>query len=379
MSGAASNIVVVGGGFAGVAAAWTAARAGCKVTLVHAGAGSSALYSGVVDGALPAPDALELGLLLGLSVGAVPRAIATREGVVRLASGRDRALLDLEPLAGRKVALLDLGRDDFDAPLLARSFNESAWCKRTKSEFVSVAVDALANNSERRISSHDLATAYDDPARVAALGEALRKAEPNAAAWLVPAVLGVRNEAASQLAAQLSRPVGETSSAPGGVAGARFELRRDEVLQRLGVQSVRARVTAVRGDQQGFRVELLGRDAVPARAVVLALGGVAAGGIVLAASHGRPLSFGLSVDVDVPLRLDGDSVDAGSSVWGPSFARKGMTALERVGIPVDALARAAGQSALFAAGDVVADRPRGVLEALAAGTQAGIGASELSP
>lgn len=368
-------VAVVGAGFAGLAAAWAAARAGREVVLIHAAAGSSALYSGVVDGAPQSAESLELALLLGLVVGAVPRAVATYGGSVRVASGRDRALLDLEPLAGRRISVLDLGRDDWDADLLARSFSASAWSRRTQTEFASVRVDALLDGAERRIAPYDIALRFDESARVAALAERMRQAEPNAAAWLVPPLLGVRNEAASQLAALLSRPVGETSSPSGGVAGARFELRRDQVVERNGIQTRAARVGRIRPEGPALRLDL-GHDSLVARSVVLALGGVAAGGIVLTSEHADPLSFGLSLDADVPLELDGELCDVGSSMWGPSFSRKGLGALERVGVRADASGRVSSSLALFAAGDLLADRPRTVLEALGAGTRAGLAASQ---
>lgn len=369
-------VVVVGGGFAGVGAAWAAARAGREVIVVHAAAGASAIYSGIVDGNAPSAEALELALLLGLAAGAVPRSVATREGTIRLASGRDRALLDLDPLAGRRIAVLDLGRDDWDAAPLAQSFAASAWSKRTRTEFTAVRVDALLEGAERRIAIYDLAQRFDDVARLSTLAQRMREADPNAAAWLTPPLLGVRNEAASQLAALLSRPVGETSSAPGGVAGARFELRRAELLERLGVRTLVGRVERVRAEGSVLRVQLGSGDSLLARSVVLALGGVASGGVVLRSQHGQPLAFELSLEADVSLRLDAELLDAGSSVWGPSFARKGLALLERVGLHVDAGCRASSASALFAAGDVIADRPRTVLDALASGTKAGLAASQ---
>ena len=42
-------MVVVGAGIAGLAAAWSARRAGREVTVVSAGPGASALGSGAVD------------------------------------------------------------------------------------------------------------------------------------------------------------------------------------------------------------------------------------------------------------------------------------------------------------------------------------------
>lgn len=369
-------VLVVGGGFAGLGAAWAAARAGVSVHLVHSSAGASAIYSGIADGSAPSAETLELSLRLGLSLGGAPRAVATREGVVRLAMGRDRALLDLEALAGRRVAVADIGRDDWDARLLAQSFTASAWARRTRTEFLAVPVAGLAEGAERRIAPYDFARRFDDPARLVALAQALRSAQPEAAAWLLGPWLGVESEAASQLAAQLSRPVGETSSAPGGAAGARFELRRDEILRELRVDVRAAGVRAVVAASESLIVELDDDTRLEGRAVVLALGGVAAGGIVLRPEAGSgKLRFQLSLSAPGTLRLDAEALDSGSSQWGPSFQRLGLAALERVGVRADAVGRVSGAMRCFAAGDLVAGRSRTVLEALNAGIVAGRGAA----
>jgi anaerobic glycerol-3-phosphate dehydrogenase len=369
-------VVVVGAGFAGVAAAWAVARAGSKVVLLHGSAGASALYSGIVDGPTPGAETQELAMRLGLSIAGAPRAVATREGVVRSAMGRDRALLDVEALAGRRIAVADVGRDDWDARLLAQSFAVSAWARRTRTEFVAVVVRGLSDGAERRISPYDFARRFDDPVRLVALSHALRSAEPDAAAWLLGPWLGVQSEAASQLAAQLSRPVGETSSAPGGAAGARFEARRDEVLRELGVEQRLGGVRALTPLAESLLVELEDQSSVAARAVVLALGGVAAGGIVLRPEAGLgKLRFQLSLSAPATLRLDADSLDAGSSLWGPSLSRLGLSALERLGVRADAVGRVSGATRCFAAGDLLANRPRTVIEALNAGIMAGRGAA----
>jgi glycerol-3-phosphate dehydrogenase subunit B len=106
--------------------------------------------------------------------------------------------------------------------------------------------------------------------------------------------------------------------------------------------------------------------------VVLALGGVAGGGIRLAHSFAerapvRP--FELSVSGDLPLALDGRPLDDVASLHGVDLTASGLSLLERVGVSTDG-ARVHGYDRIFAAGDVVAGRPRTMLEAVRAGCEA---------
>ena len=124
------NIAVIGGGIAGVAAAFEASRQGAQPTVFHDLAGASALYSGALDlepwdhaaAVTPlSPELLQFSAELGAwALSDAPCRVATLEGNVRPARGRDRACLDLERCAGGRVAVVDLERDDWDAPLLAR-------------------------------------------------------------------------------------------------------------------------------------------------------------------------------------------------------------------------------------------------------------------
>jgi thioredoxin reductase len=366
--------LVIGNGFAALGAAWAASRAGAQVNVVSSGTGSSGLYSGMVDGPAPSAEASDLAARLGLVVGSGPRAVATREGVVRSAIGRDHALLDLESVAGRRVAVADFSRDDFDASLLAASFAKSPWAIRTRTDFVAVPVEALIAGFERRIAPYDLALRFDVAARREALSAALRAARADAQAWLVGPWLGVASNAAEDLAQRLGCPVGETSSPPGGAAGARFELRRDALLAELGVGVIQAQVHGAERKPGGFRVGLSDGTQLDVRAVVLAVGGVAAGGIVLDAD-GSNFGFRLSLRADAPLRLAGELIDGTSSLWGVSFARWGLSALERIGVQADRVGRVGATPGLFACGDVVAGRARCVLEALGSGILAGRGAA----
>ncbi|HEY3498234.1 MAG TPA: FAD-dependent oxidoreductase, partial [Polyangiaceae bacterium] len=297
----AFDVVVVGAGAAGTAAAWAAARAGARVSVLHDRAGATALYSGALD-LVPwdskdepeARQAAEAAVLADAELAAFASELgilrlghcmlASREGVARRALGSDRALLDLEPLAGKRVGVLDAERDDWDAALLAKSLSASPFAERTRTSFVPIPVRMLSAGHERRVAAYDFAALHDDPARLSALGEALRAERAAADAWLSGPWLGLERDSARELAALAGAPVGETTSKVGGPAGARFERARDRLLQRRGVEVRQARVSRVSGASGALFVALEGAEGtreVEAKAVVLASGGVAAGGIVL--------------------------------------------------------------------------------------------------
>jgi glycerol-3-phosphate dehydrogenase subunit B len=383
------NVLVVGGGVAGTAAAWALARAGEKVTVIHDRAGSSALYSGALDDEGLAheleADASAFVAALGLwKLGR--RRVATREGVPRETRGADAALLDLEPLAGRRIAVADLSRDDWDAPLLARALGESAWALATRTEFTSVSLDALRRGHERRIAGHDFAALHDDPERLAALAKLCGEASAGFDAWLLGPWLGVVPGTAERFGRSLSVPAGECASAVGGAAGARFENARDALLRASSVTVRRSRVTAVEPRGERFLAcfaataardeagawEEHDDDELEVDAVVLATGGVAAGGIELVADPERGAhGFRLAYKAPASLSLDGEVGDSGGSLYGPSLEVRGLGVLERIGVH----AGPAGEVALSApglavAGDAVAARKRTVLEAVRSGVRA---------
>jgi anaerobic glycerol-3-phosphate dehydrogenase len=399
-------VVVIGAGMAGTAAAFAAASAGARVVVVHDRAGATALYSGALDlepwdaarsseATLRSHDAPRderlARLLAALGVhrltGVHPERaglIATHSGVVRPALGADDALLELAPLAGRHIAVAEADRDDWDAPLLARTRAASAWAARTKTRFSAVPVRLLRTGHERRIAPYDLAALHDEPSRRAALAEALRAASAGVDAWLLGPWLGLEPSTVRELRALCPLPLGESTSLMGGAAGARFELSRDRLFAERGVELRQGRVTRVSARGSRYGVELESADAGPgarpveleARAVVLATGGVGAGGVRFAWQPPSVIrGFELPFEAPVALALDGERLGGGGSLYGPSLETIGLGALERVGIDCDALGRPLGQNpdetGLFVAGDAVSGRPRTMLEAALAGLRTG--------
>jgi len=366
---AASPVVIVGAGFAGVAAAWAVREAGARALVFTAHAGSTELYSGVLDGPAPTPEVVALSRALGLVTSAEPRAIATREGLVRRVHGRDQALLDLEALAGKTIAVADVGRDEWDGELLARSYAASPWARETQTRFRSVAVAALKSGAERRISPFDFARALDPAARSDELGRSLSAAARDVDAWLFGPWLGIDANVAEALTRAAGQPVGETASAVGGAAGARFVARRTALFTARGIECRTQAVRAVTPDESGgFAVTLAGGERVHARAVVLAVGGVASGGVTLG---GAAHPMGLSLTAPVEIELDGDVLDGASWLSGPSFQRQGFRALEALGIAAGAGRERQPNSALFACGDALAAQPRNAFTALSTGITAG--------
>jgi glycerol-3-phosphate dehydrogenase subunit B len=397
--------LIIGGGFSGIAAAWAIARRGRAVRLIWEGPGASCLYSGALDrvdwGGPPDPRPLvadaeaflaELRCFAPAGVGA---RVATSAGLLRPARCRDRAVLDLEPLRGRRISVVDFQRPGWDAAALARAYSESAWARHSRTEFQPLAVDlgALGAGAPelealRLLPASELAARADDPAWAERLAPARASAGDGQSPLLFGPWLGLLPESIEHWRELLRRPIGETLSEPGGAAGARYEAARDAWLARAEIPVEQGHVRSVAPRQpsaprQGSpapdesRFEVLVQrspDEPPAplggadiSAVILAIGGVAGGGIRFLSGLGpEGRTFSLSLDAPVALRLGGREVALQSGALGADLQRLGVDALIEVGLSVDEqmLARAPD---LYAVGDVVADRPRQALEAIYCG------------
>jgi hypothetical protein len=308
--------------------------------------------------------------------------VATRGGVVRRALGADAALLDLTPLAGQRVGVADIGRDDWDAPELAAALSACDWAERTRTTFLPVTVKALRLGHERRITPYDFAAMHDDPERLRGLAHAFQEAGAGVDGWLLGPWLGLDPATPPALRAVIPLPIGEATSPMGGPAGARFERARSRLLAGLALETRRGRVVKVSSRGDGWSVLL---DAEPdlgvasaeleASAVVLATGGVGAGGIRLGWEPGHGArGFELSYEAPVLLALDGEFLASAGSMYGPDLEHSGLTVLERVGVATSPEGSALGDGAgrgLFIAGDAAAGRARTVLGAVLDGLRAG--------
>jgi glycerol-3-phosphate dehydrogenase subunit B len=403
---AAAEVLVIGDGVAGLAAAFAAREAGASVTVVSRGAGSSVLMSGALDlepwerGAQPRPlDAATSAFAdaLGLwALGEHPARLATLAGLTRPARARDRALLDLEPLRHARVAVVRAMRPSWDADLLARALSADPWAAGRDVRFEPVDCSALAADELWWLPDCDLARRLEKPARLRELAEQLGRSAGAFDAVLLGPWLGVQTEVATGLSESLGKRAGETLSPVGAGAGARFEIAAAGLLDRIGAGRVKAAVTSLARGAAGCRVLVApGAEALEAAAVVVACGGMVGGGVVLStpewtpadgSSRGATPAFALGFASDVALS-DGDRVlDPGGGLEGPALERLGWpacarksAAFERVGVRCRderALDRAGDEVAgVFVAGEAAAGASHTLLASVASGLRAGASAA----
>ena len=361
-------VVVVGSGAAGTAAAITARAAGAEVTLVKGRVGASALGSGALDGTID-DDAKSIASALELhAIGSC--SVATSAGTIRKASGRDLAILDLDQVKG-PVLVARVAHVAWDADALAAAFSETSSLG-----FVARDVGLVLHTDERAMSHVELAARHDDPTRLARAAERIKSALEGAVAVLLPPWLGASAPRARELSALVGAPCGEILVPIDGPAGVRFERARDRSLQNARIDVRSGRVSRV---SEG-KVVLESGEALACDAIVLATGGVLAGGIVY--TPGEPSTFALSYDAPVALGVGGRPLVVPGSMYGvppESLVWPGGTGLEAVGVVGSAEGgttpwpwqRVSRGGAIFACGDCASARPRTMLEAFSSGVRAG--------
>jgi glycerol-3-phosphate dehydrogenase subunit B len=395
-----NTVLVVGAGVAGTAAAISAARAGARVTLVDGGTGASTLATGALDArpwqmatallrpAAPISQATRetIALLGGYSLPDAGATLLTSAGIARPARGHDAALLDIQPIARRPIGVVACDRPGWDAAALARSWGD---------DFIVVDAALLRHVDERSLPDADFAMRHDEDGRLAWLAARLREALAlvggGVGALVVPPCLGVERARAEALSELVGVRCGEAIGAPGGPAGFRFERARDRAVANARVERVGRRATAVAPHRNAWRVTIDGANAIDADAVVLATGGLIGGGFEYAPSEALFASalppfprrlFQLTLDAPAVLGANGVALELPSTLFGRApesiawpFVRDPL--MDRVGVLVGADGRSG--PGLFAAGDLVADRPRAWLDVFETGIAAGAAAARWAP
>lgn len=383
-------IVVIGGGIAGTAAALAASARHAAVRLIDGGPGATALSSGALDGDGPlGGDAKAVVSALG-AVELGDTIVATMAGVLRRTRGTDRAVLRIRP--DSTVFVPDSSHPRWRGSLLARTWDAAPLATESRIRFVSSKVSLLQGEAEHAMGDVEMASRHDDPARVRTLAARLREALPPAAgAVALPPWLGVRESRAALLSELVGVPCGEVLGDPAGPAGERFVHARDAALAKSSVVVTRGRVVSFARDDAGLFVTLGSSEVHRASAIVVAIGGVAGGGIrytpsaAIAATALPPYpqpTFALSLESALTIGLDGHPFLVPGSMFGIApeeiaLPYGGVTILERVGV-LAASAQAFGHD-VHVAGDVVEGTPRTWLDALASGTAAGLAAAAIGP
>ena len=378
---------------AGTAAAFAASRAGAEVTVLTArqAGGATALTSGALDDRLwddrtlaektRTPDRelmrLEAAFVQALGIwqiGSATCTVATLSGRLRPARGRDASVLDLMQVPPGVVALPRADRAGWDADALAASYNDELFARERRSgSKPSTCFPALRRRARRP--DVDLAQAHDDPTQLAWLASDSRESRALAdkARCCSDPGSASKRRAPRSSRRRLGKPVGETLSPPGAAAGARFRARaapprfaRGAVLERtvLGARAGKATSPQVITLDSGAQLE--------ADELVVAAGGLVGGGITC----GREPAAVSTIKLPAPTVIGGESGRAELAAMGP-IARSFAWSPDAGGLgdrtrrPLLRPERRCPRSHrrergwLFAAGDVVADRPRTVLEALA--------------
>lgn len=360
MSEIAVDVLVIGAGAAGVAAARAASEAGATVAVVSLGSGATGLSGGLVWGHAREPLAGWAAPALRLG----GRYATVAGGVAAEVRGALASLLDLSGLGLGPVAVIDLPtHPSWSAGLVAQTLGGRV-------------VTAGFDPEESFVGT---AARLDAEGLAEGLGASLRSACAGCAGVLFPPVLGLRrDDVAERIGRVIGLPVGEAAGAVGDPPGLRLERAIGRWIP-AGVRVLRGRATVGRGRRPV--VTLADGTSPRAKAVVLATGGLTGGG----------------------LRFDATltEVTAGAPVWtrthvavpGATGAARGADPMQWFGDGGE-LADAAGvrvgeggrvldgdgetplASWLFAAGDVTVNRPGdGLADALAAGARAGAAAA----
>ena len=328
----ARDVVVIGGGMAGVAAALAGAARGARVTLVRRAPGATALCEGGWHGPLPEPLAAHFSAV-GLDWPTVQNPLPAPDGSLRRfdrAAPAQAAATITEPALACGISGLPV----FRATVLARMWSELSGFD-VSSDTILLADTPAAGWSEPALAEH----IARDPA---AIGRELREraARAGVQAVIVPAVLGLSPDDATRRAIETAAGVriGEALGVAPAVPGWRLNNLLSVLLQRAGVELVQG--NAVRPDLAGRRIDHIvvhtnaGQMQLKGDAFVLATGKFLGGGI---SADGRLREVAL----DCPVWIDhaGETFEQVLPLALTNADRREEQPLLAAGVVVDAEAR----------------------------------------
>ena len=353
------DVLVLGGGIAGAAAALAAAQQDARVCLVRAGPAVTALSIGAWRGPTPAGlrDALaRAGLPLERCAPALPRPDGTLLQADEAPHTHARAALS----GARTLVCGFAGLSDFHAVALAALWRDAA--RDSATDLLPVTL-TLAGTPAAGWSPTSLAALLEHEPTL--LGEPLARVvrEHAAARVIVPAVLGVEFHANvhARIEAHARVPVGEALGGTPSLPGWRLDVALRAALRDANIDVVIGRVMARQATAQQLDSVTVTSDAgertLRAPCVVLATGKFVGGGII-AEPHLRESALGCDV---VLQRFDRVFDTALESLLLTSELRADAQPLLGVGVRADDEARplnAFGDVAyrnVFVAGSVRAD------------------------
>jgi glycerol-3-phosphate dehydrogenase subunit B len=394
------DVVVIGGGVAGLAAALGARAEGARVTVLDGRPGASSLAGGAWDVGLPpiAPSAalresrstlalleerlrarphhplashvadLEtlaktahaavldaLGIYAPLDLARPPALVATDVGLVRSVATAQRAVLDLAQLPKGRIAVATFpSARAHDGAFVAASLGELASSAGDDRRFCAVEVEMLRRGRDVWLHPHEAGALFDDDRARDRLVRALARALGGMGfdAVLLPPLLGEHDDTAwSRVRTALAMPIGEWASSLAGPQSARLVRALARAFARSKASYERSPV--VRVSDHSVTTE---RTTHRAGALVLAAGRHLAGGLVFRRDAAIEPLFELpGYAGGKPLASSDTSALFGDSPFEDDGFRVGV-GVDHALRPLDASGKARS-STLFAAGSILADVP----------------------
>lgn len=330
-----SDVVVIGGGLAGLFAAAVAAKSGKKVTVLSYGAGSLTIGGGVVDimgyadGNIPfdtprqgVENAEATHPYAKIGIEAVEEAVAVfsqmakEEGYEYLGSLDEMkwiptAVGTLKPTAlvprsmdtskmeaADKLVLVDLeGLKDFAAPMAAKNLALLFPNKTIET----VKVSALGE-SGRDMTAYDVARCLDQSAVRRQFAAALNTKAGKGVCFIAPPVIGTHAnyEALDEIEKLLGAPIVECAAVAPSVTGIRLREMMMNILRKQGVVFIEKATVCGAVVENGKAVAVLTKDfgrqrTYRADEFILASGGFYGGGLAAEQENVREVVFGLPV------------------------------------------------------------------------------------